>query len=167
LVPLIIASCLMAISNISNAQLSSINRLGRAIGFSILGGLLTAGAVVAGWRLGGVVGVAYGFLCARIANVAQDLYAIRLLKAGGWLDIHTWKRMAAQGIVAAVFATPYLFLPKASYWLLIPAALHSGLVTAWLLRNPLRNSILYLFTRLPRIFCRPSLGNTNGHLNEK
>ncbi len=135
--PLIIACCFMAVSNISSAQLSSINRLGTAIVFSVIGGLLTVDGVLIGWNHAGIVGAAYGFLCARVANVAQDLFAIRLLKAGGWLAVETWRKIAAQGLAAAIFASCYLFLPKTSYWLLIPAALHGGLVAAWLLRRSL------------------------------
>jgi len=137
LVPLVIACSFMAVSNISSAQLSSINRLGTAICFTVAGGLLTMAGVLIGWYLAGIVGAAYGFLCARITNVAQDLFAIRLLKAGGWLDISTWEKMATQALVAVAFSSPYLFFHVNSYWLLIPAVLHGGLVVFWYLRQPI------------------------------
>jgi O-antigen/teichoic acid export membrane protein len=137
LVPLVIASCITAISNISNAQLSSINHLGKALCFSVLGGLLTVCGVLIGWHVASIVGAAYGFLFARVANIAQDLYAIRLIKAGGWLSSRTWKMFFAQGIIAAVFSSLYLALGKDSYWLLIPAALHGILVGGWILRRPI------------------------------
>ena len=63
------------------------------------------------------------------------------MKAGGWLDPRTWKKIGAQGLVGAVFALSYLLFQSDSYWLLIPAALHGGLVAAWLLRRPLRKFI--------------------------
>lgn len=159
LAPLVVACCFMAVSCISAAQLSSLNRLGTAIGFSIAGGLLTVGGVLIGWHLAGIVGAAYGFLLARIANVAQDLYAIHLVKAGGWLEAQTWKKMAAQSLVAAAFASPYLLLTKASYWLLIPAALHGGLVAAWLLRRFLRR--LLDETIFSRLHAKPVPQNSN------
>ncbi|MGO8763796.1 MAG: oligosaccharide flippase family protein [Limisphaerales bacterium] len=135
--PVVIACCIAAISNISAAQLSSINRLGTYIIFNVIGGLLTLDCVLIGWNHGGIVGAAWGFLISRLANVAQDLFAIRLVKAGGWLDIQTWKKAAAQGLVAAAFGSVCLFFQKSSYWLLIPAALHGGLMAVWILRRPL------------------------------
>lgn len=141
LVPLVIAYCFMSVSNISNAQLASINRLGTAIIFNVIGGLLAMIGVLIGWHLMGAVGAACGFLFARIANVAQDLFAIHLIKAGGWLDVRTWKKMVAQGLIAAAFASGYLFWHANSYWLLIPALLHGGLVAAWLLRRSIRRLI--------------------------
>jgi len=115
----------------------SINRLGTVVIFSVIGGLLTVDCVLVGWNHRGIVGAAYGFLIARIANVAQDLLAIRLFKAGGWLDVRTWEKVAAQGLVAAIFASTYLFLKKDSYWLLFPTMLHGGLVAFWILRRQL------------------------------
>jgi hypothetical protein len=103
--------------------------------------LLTAVGVYIGWRLGGVVGVAYGFLCSRIAFLAQDLYVIRLVKAGAWLSARTWLSVAAQGLVGALFASVHLVLPRHSFWLLAPAILHGALVAMWLLREPARKFI--------------------------
>jgi hypothetical protein len=84
-----------------------------------------------------VIGVAYGYLFSRLALVAQDLFTIRLLKAGGWLDVRNWKHAVAQCCAGAVFALGYLFIPRDSLWLLVPALLHGGLVAAWILRRPL------------------------------
>jgi len=137
LIPLVVACCLNAMANISIAQLGSLNRLGPAIGFSVAASLLAIVGVWVGWNAAGVVGAAYGFMCSRIAFVAQDLFTIRLIKAGGWLDVRTWLKVGAQGLVGAVFALVYLFIPCDSYWLLFPALLHGGLVAWWLLRQPL------------------------------
>ncbi len=141
LLPLVGACCLSALANISGVQLASLNRLGTSIGFNVAAGLLAVPGVWIGWNTAGVVGAAYGFLFSRVALVAQDLYAIQLMKAGGWLDIHTWLKTGAQGLVGAIFALSYLAWSPGSYWLLIPAALHGGLVAAWILRRPLRKFI--------------------------
>lgn len=135
LVPLIAAACLMAMANISSAQLASLNRMGTAVGFNVAAGLLAVAGVWVGWNIAGVVGAAYGFLFSRLAYLAQDLFTIHLLKAGGWLDRRTWLKIGAQGLVGAVFALSYLEFQSDSYWLLIPAALHGGLVALWILRH--------------------------------
>ncbi len=136
--PLIAACCLTAVANISNSQLASINRLGTTVWFSLAAGLLAITGVVAGWHLAGLTGAAYGFLLSRVALVAQDIYTVRLIQAGGWLNPRTWWQIAAQGLVAAGFALAYRVIPGDSYWLLLPAALHGVGVAAWLLRAPLR-----------------------------
>jgi O-antigen/teichoic acid export membrane protein len=138
LIPLVVAGCLTALANISNSQLASINRLGTTVWFTVAAGLLTIAGIWTGWQLAGLDGAAYGFLASRIAYVAQDLYTIRLIGAGGWLDGRTWMTFGAQGLVAAVFALVYCVLPQYSLWLLVPAVLHAGLVAAWMLRRPLR-----------------------------
>jgi O-antigen/teichoic acid export membrane protein len=139
LIPLVAGCCLTAIANISNAQLASLNRLGTAIWFTIAAGLLTIAGVWTGWHIAGVTGAAYGFLISRIAYVAQDLYTINLLQAGGWLAGRTWRQIGAQGLVAAFFGLAYYTSPADSYRLLIPAALHGGLMAVLLLRQPLSN----------------------------
>jgi hypothetical protein len=141
LTPLVVACCLSAMANISGAQLASLNRMGTAVGFNVAAGLLAGAGVWVGWNAAGVVGAAYGFLFSRIAYLAQDLFAMHLMKAGGWLDFHTWLKMGAQGLVGAGFALSYLAFKHDSYWLLIPAGLHGGLVAAWILRRPLRKFI--------------------------
>jgi O-antigen/teichoic acid export membrane protein len=138
LVPLVIACCFNAMSNISTAQLTSINRLGVAVIFSTSAGLLAVAGVWIGWNLAGLVGAAYGFMFSRLALVGQDVFIIRLLAAGGWLAPHTWSRFGAQCLLAAVLAPIYFILPPTSLWLLIPAGFHAGLVAAWLLRKPVR-----------------------------
>ncbi|HYA79089.1 MAG TPA: hypothetical protein VED19_01105, partial [Candidatus Nitrosopolaris sp.] len=142
LTPLVIACCFSSMANISTAQLASLNRLGMTVVCSTAAGLLAIAGVWIGWNLAGVVGAAYGFLFSRLALVAQDLFAIRLLKAGGWLSPHTWLKVGAQVLVGAFFALSYLFIPHDSLWLLVPAALHGGLVAIWLLRHHLRKLIL-------------------------
>jgi len=141
LLPLIGAGCLSAMANISTTQLASLNRLGTSIGFSTAAGVLAVPGVWIGWNIAGVVGAAYGFLFSRVALVAQDLYAIRLMKAGGWLEMRTWLKVGAQGLVGAVFALSYFGLSPDSYWLLIPAGLHGGVVAVWILRRPLQRTL--------------------------
>ena len=137
LVPLMIACCLTSMASISTAQLTS-NRLGTTVIFSLITNLLAIDGVLIGWSIAGMIGAVYGFLASRIACVAQDLYTIRLIQAGGWLDPRTWRKIAGQSLLAAVFVPAYLLFKSPSYWLLIPAALHGVVVTAWLLRQPLR-----------------------------
>jgi hypothetical protein len=43
--------------------------------------------------------------------------------------------MTAQILVAATFASACFFFSINSYWLLIPAVLHGGLMAAWILRH--------------------------------
>jgi len=141
LTPLVIACCLTAMSRISCSQLCSLNRQGAVIGFEVAAGLLAIAGVWVGYQYAGVVGGAYGYLFSRIGLVAQDLYTIRLVEAGGWLDPRTWQKVALQGFVAAAFSLVYLAVPRLSYWLLIPATLHGALVAAWVLRLPLRRAL--------------------------
>jgi hypothetical protein len=139
--PILVACCFNAMSNISNAQLASLNRQGVTIISNVGAGLLAILGVWVGWKTAGVVGAAYGFLCSRVAFVAQDIYTICLIHAGGWLDGGTWLKVGAQGLVGAFFALSLLAVPHDSYWLLIPAALHGGLVAGWILRRPLSRMI--------------------------
>jgi O-antigen/teichoic acid export membrane protein len=136
--PIIIACCLTAIANISSAQLSALNRLGASLWFTIVSGLLTIAGVSLGWRFGGIVGVAYGFLASRIAYFVQDLFAIRLMKAGGWLSRGTWLNVLWQSAVAMAFGSVSFFVRRDSLWLLIPAAAHGTVVAMWLMRHVLR-----------------------------
>jgi len=138
LVPLVAACCFTSLTNISNSQLISLNRLGPLILFCLGTGLLSIVGVLLGWHINGMIGAVYGYLLSRTAMVAQDLYTIRLIRAGGWLDPHTWRRFAGQLLVAGLFALACGRLPQQSYWMLIPAALHGGLMAAWLARQPLR-----------------------------
>jgi hypothetical protein len=138
LIPLMTACSLTSMANLSTAQLTSLNRLGTTVGFSIAAGVLSVAGVLIGWSMARVTGAVYGFLFSRIALVAQDLYTQRLIGAGGWLDSRTWLKIAGQSCVAAVFALACLRTERSSYWLLIPAALHGALVAAWILRQPLR-----------------------------
>ncbi|MBI3850077.1 MAG: oligosaccharide flippase family protein [Verrucomicrobia bacterium] len=135
--PIIIAFCLTGIATISAAQLGPLNRMGMAFGFKLAAGLLLMAGVYVGWHLGGMVGVVYGFLCSRVVFLAQDLYVIRLVKAGGWLAVRTWLTVAGQCLVGAGFALVYLVLPQNSLWVLPFAVLHGVLVAVWLLRHRL------------------------------
>jgi O-antigen/teichoic acid export membrane protein len=141
LVPLVIACGFTSVANISHSQLASLNRLGTALIFNVVSGLLAVFGVWIGWRHAGVVGAADGLMLSRLALVAQDLLTIRLVGAAGWLAPRTWLTIGWQGMVAGAFALIYLVLPANSFWLLVPALLHGILVTIWLLRHQLRKFI--------------------------
>jgi O-antigen/teichoic acid export membrane protein len=142
-VPMIVAFCLMALANISTSQLSALNRVGTTITFLTVAGLLAAAAVYLGWHFFGVTGVAYGFLASRLAFVLQDVYTIRLVKAGGWFSPETWTQIGIQCLIAVAFAATFLVLPRNSLWLLCPAMLHAAVVALWLLRHSFRRSRQY------------------------
>jgi O-antigen/teichoic acid export membrane protein len=135
--PVIIAFCFTSLSSVSGAQLGPFDRAGVAVGFITAGGVLTGLGVLVGWRMAGMVGVAYGLLGSRVVCVAQDFYVMRLASARGWLSGQIWLSLLAQGLVGGVFALAYLVLPYDSTWLLLPASLHGALVATWLLRHPL------------------------------
>jgi hypothetical protein len=137
--PIIIACSLNAIAGISNSQLCSLNRVGTSLGFMIAAGVLAVVGVYIGWQFAGVVGVAYGYLGSRVALLVQDLYVIRLVNARGWLSGRTWLSIGIQNLIAGGFALTYLAFPRDSFWLLVPSALHGGLMAAWLLRQPFRH----------------------------
>lgn len=141
-VPIILGCCLTAISNISAAQLGSLNRVGTGLVFTILTGTLLVAGVYWGWNSNGVVGVAWAFLFSRIVVIAQDLFVIRLIGAGGWLASRTWKHLGLQIAIGLAFFSTALLWPRVSFWQLIPASLHGGAVAAWLLRHPVRTAFL-------------------------
>ena len=144
--PIITACCLTAISNISAAQLGSLNRVGANLMFNILMGVLLVAGVYWGWNWYGVVGVAWGFLFSRLVLIVQDLYVIRLVNAGGWLAASTWKHLALQGGIGLAFAGTILFWSRQSMWQLVPAFLHCGLISALLLHQPVRNFLFGIKT---------------------
>ncbi|MFZ3376345.1 MAG: hypothetical protein WA183_12400, partial [Chthoniobacterales bacterium] len=135
--PIIVAYCLTSVANVSGAQLGPLNRIGTGLMIHIFAGILVAVCVYFGWRWGGIVGVAYGFLVSRIAFLVQDLFVIRLIGAQGWLDLAPWLHLLGQIALGVAF------------WLLLQAAhlplgaqlglaiLHGGLVATWLVRKDL------------------------------
>jgi len=139
--PIIIGCCLSAISNISTAQLGSLNRVGTGLIFNILtGGLLVAGVIV-GWHCNRILGVAWAFLASRLVLVLQDLFVIRLVGGGGWLALRTWKRLAMQTAIGVFFSAIGLAWPRTSAWQFILALLHGAGVAGWLLRHAAGNFI--------------------------
>jgi O-antigen/teichoic acid export membrane protein len=135
-VPIIVGCCLTAISNVSTAQLGSLNRVGTSLIFNIVTGALLIAGVLAGWRWNGVVGVAWAFLFSRVVLIIQDLFVIRSVGAGGWLAPRTWKHLGVQvAIGLALFSTVFIW-PRTALWQLIPAILHAAVVAGWLLRQP-------------------------------
>jgi O-antigen/teichoic acid export membrane protein len=149
--PIIIGCCLTAISNISAAQLGPLNRVGTGLVFQILLCLLLVTGVYWGWHWYGIVGVAWAFLFSRVILIGQDLFVIRLVKAGGWLAVKTWKHLALQiAIGCCFFSTAWLWY-RSSLWQLIPACLHACIISIWVVRHPLRNIFLKMS---PDIFPR-------------
>jgi O-antigen/teichoic acid export membrane protein len=138
-VPIIVGCCFNAISNISGAQLGPLNRVGAGLVFSIMTGALLITGVFAGWHWNGIVGVAWGFLFSRIIGVIQDFYVIRLVNAGGWLAASTWRQLGLQLGIGLLFSVFIFIWPRESLWQLIPATLHGGGVTVFLLHQPIRN----------------------------
>src|SRR4030095_7014941 len=95
-----------------------------------------------GWRLHGLVGVAWAFLASRAVVVIQDLFVIRLIEAGGWLSARTWQSLGLQIVVGFVFFCMGLFWPRESLWQTIPACFHAIVMAAMLLRHPARIFLL-------------------------
>lgn len=139
--PIIIACCFTSLANISGAQLGPLNRMGAYLNFIVVTGLLLVGCVYVGWITNGAVGVAWGFLASRVGCIAQDLYVIRKVGAGGWLAKQTWLTVIVQCLLGILFMTTFLFLPPTSYWTLVPAGFHGFIVAAWLMRIPLRRAL--------------------------
>ncbi|MCX6982985.1 MAG: oligosaccharide flippase family protein [Verrucomicrobia bacterium] len=139
--PVLIGCCITAIAGISAAQLSSLNRMGTCLLFTIATTILLTAGVYAGWRWGGLVGVGWGFLASRIPLIAQDLYVIHAVRAGGWLAPATWSHGTLQAAVAATFSVVLLFIPRDAWWNLVPAVLHGAVVATYLLRGPLRRML--------------------------
>jgi O-antigen/teichoic acid export membrane protein len=137
-VPIIIGCCLTAISNVSTAQLGSLNRIGTAVIFNVLTCLALVLGVYWGWRHNGVVGVAWAFLASRIFVIAQDLYLIRLVRAGGWMAAKTWKHLGLQIVIGLAFFSTALIWPRTALIQIVPALLHLAMVSAWLLWHPVR-----------------------------
>jgi len=137
--PVLVGCCITAVAGISAAQLASLNRVGAGVFFNVVTGLLLVAGVYTGWTWGGLAGVAWGFLFSRAVLVTQDLFVIRLVKAGGWLAASTWKHTALQGAGGLVFSASLLLWSADSLWQLIPATLHGAAVAAWILRHSARS----------------------------
>jgi O-antigen/teichoic acid export membrane protein len=139
--PLVVAFCISGIGLISTAQLVPLNRAGVEFFFAIIRTICLGLSAGLGWYWGGLAGVAWGVLASRITVIAQDLYAIRLIGGGGWLAWHTWRNLFLQFAIGGAFFAASRLLPAQSWWLIIPAALHGGLMAAWLLRHQIRKLI--------------------------
>lgn len=134
----ILACCLTAINNISGAQLSSFNRVGTNLVFIGLAGILLVCGVYRAWHSHGLVGVAWALVISRMVLVVQDLYVIRLLRAGGWLAAKTWKHLGGQIVLGLIFFPTAWLWARTSFWQLIPASLHATLVTYAILWSAVR-----------------------------
>jgi O-antigen/teichoic acid export membrane protein len=146
--PLLVGFSLTALAGISGAQLGSLNRLGLSLIFNLAAVACLAISVFVGWQLGGIVGVAWGFLVSRAALIAQDLFVIRTTGAGGWLADTTWKHLLFQALMAGLFSVVFLWLPPSHFGLLVPAILHALILGFWILRNPLRQAVVRMHVAL-------------------
>jgi O-antigen/teichoic acid export membrane protein len=140
--PVVIGCCLTAVNNISTAQLGSLNRVGTGLIFNLLTSITLVSGVYWGWRWDGVVGVSWAFLASRAVLIAQDLFVIRRIDAGGWLSARTWIHISVQILIGFVFLLTRLLWPIASFWQLVPALLHGGIIAGWLMRHPARTLLL-------------------------
>jgi O-antigen/teichoic acid export membrane protein len=136
---LLIGFCLNAIASISASQMGPLNRMGVLTAFQIGTGLLTAAGIYVGWNMAGMVGVAWGYLFGRLGDVAQDLYVIRFIGAGGWRSLTTWGMVAAQGGVALLFFAIYRAIPHGTVVPLALAVLHGSLVAGHLALSHRKN----------------------------
>jgi O-antigen/teichoic acid export membrane protein len=127
---LLIGSCLNAIASISASQMGPLNRMGTLTVFQTGTGLLTAGGIYVGWKMAGMVGVAWGYLFGRLGDVVQDLYVIRFIGAGGWRSLTTWRMVAGQGGVALFFFAIYRAIPQESEVVPLALAAVHGLLVA-------------------------------------
>jgi O-antigen/teichoic acid export membrane protein len=149
ILPIIIGYSLTSISNISAAQLGPINRVGAGLICNVITCVLLVLGVYAGWNWYGVVGVAWAFLFSRMPLVVQDLFVIRLVNAGGWLALRTWKHFGWQLLVAVLFSSTVLFWPRLSLWQLVPACLHGVTIVTWVLHHPLRRAFSIMRGEVP------------------
>jgi O-antigen/teichoic acid export membrane protein len=138
---LVVAYCLSGISSIAVGQIIPLNRAGVQIGFVIANSTCLALLAVAGWYWGGLSGVAWGVLASRFVLVAQDLYVIRLVGAGGWLAWKTWRHLLMQCVLGGVLFAASSAWPRTSYWQILPMTLHGMLVVPWLFRHQLSKLI--------------------------
>jgi O-antigen/teichoic acid export membrane protein len=139
--PLVVSFCITGIGMISSAQLMSLNRAGAELVFVIVRSICLGLFAILGWHWGGMAGVAWGVLASRFIVIAQDMYAIRLIGGGGWLAWQTWRNLLMQFAVGAAFFSVSRLLPAQSWWLTVPAALHGGLMFAWLLRHQIARAL--------------------------
>jgi O-antigen/teichoic acid export membrane protein len=142
--PIIVAYCITAMANISAAQLGPLNRVGMGLLIHLAAGFLVAGCVYLGWRWGGIIGVAYGFLVSRIAFLFQDLFVSTTIGARGWVSPERWSRLALQVAIGVLlwFSAQSMHLSLSTQVLL--AIVHGGAGAAWLVRHDLTNGLIAL-----------------------
>lgn len=136
--PLIVAHALTAMSTISSSQLGAMNRVGTQALFGILSGALVVPCVYIGWKVGGMEGLAYGFLVSRVSLFAQDLFVMRLIRARGWLASANWLHIGLQVLGGLAFVPVRNISSHSLVLSLGLAALHGAGVALWILRGPLQ-----------------------------
>jgi O-antigen/teichoic acid export membrane protein len=146
---LMVGYCLNAIANISASQLGPLNRVGTQAVFQIMTGVLTAIGVYVGWKMFGLVGVAYGYLLGRIGDIAQDIYVLTLIGGGGWLAKSTWKMVASQAALAFAFYLAYRVTPAGLTVPIILAIVHGLGMAVFLIIENIRSPIVQLQPNYP------------------
>ncbi len=141
LAPLTLAYALTAISIISSSQLGALNKVGTQAIYHLASGILTVPAVFVGWKVGGLEGLAWGFLASRATLLLQDIYLLRLIGAGGWLSSSTWLHLLLQGGLAAIFLVLRRLEAASLPMQVALAGIHALLVAMWLLRAPARDML--------------------------
>jgi O-antigen/teichoic acid export membrane protein len=131
--PLIAACSLNAIGIVSAAQLGPLNRAGVQLAFQIVTVAFNVAGVYYGWKWGGAVGAAYGYLFSRVAVVLQDLYVIRLIRGGGWLAASTWRLFGVLGLIALSFYGASLLTPQGSAGAAVLALIHGAVLPVHLI----------------------------------
>ncbi len=101
-VPIFFGCAISVVMSVSAAQMPALGRVHTLTMFQVAQAVVTAIAVYLGWTLGGIVGVAWGFLLSRIVGIAQDLFVATVTKSRGFLSFWTLREGILQAAVAAV-----------------------------------------------------------------
>lgn len=96
------ALCLVALGNISSAQLGSLNRVGTSLLFQIAISIVSLIGVVAGWHVAGLYGAAVGFFITRLLCIGQDFFTRNLLN----LDVASYAECFAPILRQATVQIP-------------------------------------------------------------
>ncbi len=123
----VMALSISAVTNISAAQLGSLDRMGTGLAISLVQNLLAGALTYAGWHIDGLRGAAVGLLLSRVASLIQDWIVRKHIGYKLGRDEVKLILMAAAlgGISIAISATLYL-LPIPA-WMFLWTAAFSGL----------------------------------------
>jgi O-antigen/teichoic acid export membrane protein len=150
LVPVIGASCFAAIANVSSSQLAATGRQGIATAFTVAAGAGSAIGVVAGWKLGGLPGSAWGYFLGRIVMLGQDVYLGRVFGAKAWLAKGTWLQFSAQLALSAFFYLLALSVGSETGVRLCLGMLHAAVAALFIAAYQFKPHLLPHWLRLQR-----------------